>query len=455
MRGMHFTGASSEAGRPTFAARRHWLAIRGHDPQRVLAALPILGAERASWRSCAEALDGPRLLVSRPSDGWIVVLGGALPGPGHPLTPGGGAASWFPDRATPLVVDLSRRLGTVQYFAAAPAFDLHAWAWAEGGQIVRSFAYAGASGTTIWNVGQATDAERRLLPHGEMAYEVARSWSVEPRQAIGRFEPSALVGDPAAVGDPSAVEGGPFEGAWVGDLGPAYDEIDSRKFAVGEYWRAAPPAVALAGSAAKLLGLRLGGENYLPALDRLWWLEWEQLPALAQNEMAPMMAACAACGMRLALVYTAPFLDRTEVFGACLIGESRDCLAQVLHTRVALQHHMRHRTMLAFYTLLEGGAVVATASDVSGGYPPAHVREEILRGRSPEAILARHRQRLAGLAPGEKAIPAPADAAAIEQFLLEQERAELEDRRRRGICRPMTMDEANKIRMQTWAFLGS
>ena len=57
------------------------------------------------------------------------------------------------------VVDLSRKLGQVQFFSASRILHHHAWVRVEGGRVVRAYAWAGE---TLWSQGLRTPAEKEL-----------------------------------------------------------------------------------------------------------------------------------------------------------------------------------------------------------------------------------------------------------------------------------------------------
>jgi hypothetical protein len=63
------------------------------------------------------------------------------------------------DKAYRFVLDLSRKLGHVQFFSVNRVVNHHAWVQADQGLVVRAYAWAGR---TIWNQGQLTRAESDL-----------------------------------------------------------------------------------------------------------------------------------------------------------------------------------------------------------------------------------------------------------------------------------------------------
>jgi hypothetical protein len=63
------------------------------------------------------------------------------------------------DKCFRFVLDLSRKLGHVQYYSIHRAVNHHAWVQAEHGVVQRAYAW---SGRTLWNQGRVTRAEIEL-----------------------------------------------------------------------------------------------------------------------------------------------------------------------------------------------------------------------------------------------------------------------------------------------------
>jgi len=125
-----------------------WIAVLGAKPVAVRNALDLCGVQ---WCSLAEGLQlasEDRYFISQHVKDWVVVFGRELPDPGSD-----------PDHLFRFLSDLSHELGTVQYFCADPVVGEHAWIWIEQGRVKRAFAW---SGSTVWNQGDLTPAEKSL-----------------------------------------------------------------------------------------------------------------------------------------------------------------------------------------------------------------------------------------------------------------------------------------------------
>ncbi len=123
-----------------------WLAIRGRSVRSVQAALGLHNTKPCSW---IEGLAGDeKMFVAPPVKGWILVMGSGLPEPGDDV-----------DTCFRFMVEVSRKLGQVQLFWADRVLHYHGWVRADGGRILRAYAWGGS---TLWQQGARTSAETEL-----------------------------------------------------------------------------------------------------------------------------------------------------------------------------------------------------------------------------------------------------------------------------------------------------
>jgi len=123
-----------------------WLAIKSRSLRAVQAALGLHNAKPCSF---IEGMSGgEKLFIAPPVNGWILVLGAGLPEPSEDV-----------DACFRFVVNLSRKLGEVQFFSASRVVQEHAWVRAYRGRVVRAYAWAGK---TLWKQGRRTTAEKEL-----------------------------------------------------------------------------------------------------------------------------------------------------------------------------------------------------------------------------------------------------------------------------------------------------
>jgi hypothetical protein len=123
-----------------------WLAVKACSPKKVQAALGLHDARPCSW---TEGLAEERkLFISPLVKGWVLVMGSRLPEPSEDV-----------DVCFRFLLEMSRKLGHVQFFSVNRALHHHAWAQASRGRIVRAYAWAGR---TLWTQGRPTAAEKEL-----------------------------------------------------------------------------------------------------------------------------------------------------------------------------------------------------------------------------------------------------------------------------------------------------
>ena len=175
-----------------------WLAIKSENLLTVQAALGLHKPRRCSW---AEALE-QKLFIAPPVRGWVLVMGSGLPDPGEDI-----------DVCHRFVLDLSAKLGQVQFFSASSLLNHHAWIKAEGGRVLRAYAWAGQ---TVWQQGNRTTAEKELglkcfdydenvapfeqpevlVANVDKVPLLAARWSVDPIRIETLLEPG-IAGEPS------------------------------------------------------------------------------------------------------------------------------------------------------------------------------------------------------------------------------------------------------------------
>ena len=157
---------------PIFNVPSRWLAVRSGNPLLVQAALGLNNPTPCSWEEGLSAAHEQKLFISPPIRGWILVMGSNLPEPGDDV-----------DKCFRFILELSRKLGHVQFFSVNRAVNHHAWVQAEQGSVHRAYAWAGK---TLWNQGALTRAEIELVLK---CYGYGEG---EERVDFGRPDPSAL-----------------------------------------------------------------------------------------------------------------------------------------------------------------------------------------------------------------------------------------------------------------------
>jgi hypothetical protein len=142
-----------------------WLAIKGNNLFSVQSALALHNPKPCYW---IQGLAGDeKLFIAPPIKGWILVFGSGLPDPSEDV-----------DACFRFVVDLSRKLGQVQFFSVSRVLHYHAWVKADTGKVLRAYVWAGQ---TLWQQGRPTQAENDL---DLKCFEYAEA--VEPASLGGR-----------------------------------------------------------------------------------------------------------------------------------------------------------------------------------------------------------------------------------------------------------------------------
>jgi len=123
-----------------------WLAIKSRSLPAVQSAL---GVHNPKPCSLTQGLAGDeKLFIAPPVKGWVLVTGSGLPDPSEDI-----------DACFRFILDVSRRLGQVQFFCASRVLHHHAWVKADRGRVIRAYAWAGQ---TLWHQGSCTPAEKDL-----------------------------------------------------------------------------------------------------------------------------------------------------------------------------------------------------------------------------------------------------------------------------------------------------
>ena len=171
-----------------------WLAVRSNNVAAVQQALGLANTHSCSWAEGFSVSDGQRLFIAPPMQGWILVVGPALPVPNNDI-----------DQCFHFITQLSQQLGHVQYFSSNRVLGHHAWVRTQTGRVERAYAWAGE---TLWNQGMLSEDEESLdmicHPYGETIVELdyreldrltdntekvrhlAARWSLDPASLTGK-----------------------------------------------------------------------------------------------------------------------------------------------------------------------------------------------------------------------------------------------------------------------------
>jgi hypothetical protein len=164
----------------------------------VAAALGLRDTRAATWAEGIEAAHRTAVFVTPPLGQWTLAVSTSL---------------FPPDRTElfvkPLVELLSPRFEEAQYFCTHRDYELHIWARARKGRLLRGFGWLGQKSLTLWNEGVQSTEERDLglrsfdnrSPQVEQAIsqqptspdeaclmQLASYWSIDPTSLNEQFE---------------------------------------------------------------------------------------------------------------------------------------------------------------------------------------------------------------------------------------------------------------------------
>src|ERR1051326_7612147 len=180
-----------------FDPRVAWLALDTCDTDAVARALDLHDVQPATWSKGVEAAYQSSVFVTPPVGDWTLAVSTAL-------FPRGS----LPELVKPLLERLSQQFAEAQYFCTQRDIELHAWARARRGRLVRGYGWLGQSNLTLWDQGTQTEAERELgfdfknqqsqpseqsetpsliRPDESAVMQLASIWSVDPTTLDEQF----------------------------------------------------------------------------------------------------------------------------------------------------------------------------------------------------------------------------------------------------------------------------
>jgi hypothetical protein len=159
--------------------------MRADDPEQVVRALQLRTVLPANWAAGLAQVATEGVFVTPPIDGWIFAVGRDL-----------AVITHSPTEMESLLAGLSEQYGEVMWFSTDEQRDVHGWAMAQRGALVRGYAYVEEQGHTLWR-GDVTAAEAALgcfrddprdhsddeikwWPDRRTVLAVAAAWSMDP-----------------------------------------------------------------------------------------------------------------------------------------------------------------------------------------------------------------------------------------------------------------------------------
>jgi hypothetical protein len=134
-----------------FGPRIAWLALDTKNTRAVARAIGLREAREATWAEGVKGAYQSSVFITPPLGDWTLAVSTAL---------------FPPDEVAlfvkPLLERLSGQFRDAQYFCTQRDLQLHGWARARKGQLVRGYAWLGQKALTLWDAGKPTKEERDL-----------------------------------------------------------------------------------------------------------------------------------------------------------------------------------------------------------------------------------------------------------------------------------------------------
>ena len=171
-----------------FGSNIAWLAVETQDTAAVAAVLALQSIREATWADGIAAAHRSAVFVTPPLGKWTLVVGTALL-----------PHEQMDVAVKPLVEELSRHFPDAQYFCTQQGVELHGWARAESGRLLRGYGWLGQRSRMLWNEGTETEQERALrfrftagpsepdrgagpnAPNEICVFRLASLWSIDPK----------------------------------------------------------------------------------------------------------------------------------------------------------------------------------------------------------------------------------------------------------------------------------
>ncbi len=210
--------------------------------------------------------------------------------------------------------------------------------------------------------------------------------------------------------------------------------VDVRNLRYAELWRIAPGAGFLVAAVLKTLRVPLkmdAGVTMVEALtrpDRVA-VDGEILEALDREE-----ASFHRAGFRRLFYYTVPLRGAGQrACAAALLSSDGLTLGQTLFAEKRTPQRTVRRVQSNCLSRMGDGGFLGVSSGRRRMDPPPEFHGENLPGRSPEALYARHRERLSAY---DRARPVALRESEVERFIVEIENRVVRFHANRGVYVP-------------------
>ena len=226
-----------------------------------------------------------------------------------------------------------------------------------------------------------------------------------------------------------------------------YYRVDGWKLTYAEYLRMAPdPFSFLIAAVRKFIGFPVRFGFAIPRPDRLFIVDFAELPDVAASAMRPLVHKARAMGLRLGFYHrlAIPEPHRIGAAAALLDGAEWTCL-YVIFGKDGEQRQVQMTCASRFAD--DSLAVTTTMPETMEPVPRSHI--ERYPGADPPTLYARHQEHLERLA-SRGLVPLRIDPDRLADFVLEWELRYLDFHIGRGVFVPMSDAELDQLCGRRW-----
>lgn len=221
-----------------------------------------------------------------------------------------------------------------------------------------------------------------------------------------------------------------------------YYRVDGAKLTYAEYWRMAPdPLSFLLVAGRKLIGFPLYFNFAIPRPDRLFLVNFDELPASARHAMGPAIRSAEKTGLRLIFCHRLAVPEPNRLGAAALLLDDEDTTGLM----IICGQQGEHRELQVSCASRFADDTLATTTTMRKSMEPVPGQDvERYPGSSAGQLYRRHREHLERLE-SQGLIPVPLDPDKLEEFVLSCELRYVDYHIARGVFVPMTEDELDAV----------
>lgn len=223
--------------------------------------------------------------------------------------------------------------------------------------------------------------------------------------------------------------------------------VDGGKLTYAEYWRMAPEPVSFFIAAVrKLLGFPIQFRFAIPRPDRLFLVDFAELPDVAASAMRPLVRAAQARGLRLGFYHRLALPEPHRIGAAAALLDETEwtCLYVIFgKDRDQRQVQLTCASRLADDSL----GITTTMPKTMEPVPTSHIDRH--PGLDPAALYARHQEHLERLE-SQGLVPLRIDPDRLADFVREWEVRYVDFHIGRGVFVPMSDEELDALCDRRW-----